>query len=104
MLARCDAFIAPPVHHGSLHVNASSTSDKKLQAGWRRFTLALWRSRAALGNSAPLPHTLRPVAEVAESVDAADSKSAALKSVWVRVPPSACQHYPKKSHKVLEIK
>ncbi len=28
-------------------------------------------------------------AEVAESVDAADSKSAALKSVWVRVPPSA---------------
>src|SRR5690606_27351774 len=28
-------------------------------------------------------------AEVAESVDAADSKSAALKSVGVRVPPSA---------------
>ena len=26
---------------------------------------------------------------MAESVDAADSKSAALKSVWVRVPPSA---------------
>src|SRR5690606_61414 len=32
---------------------------------------------------------LRGPAEVAESVDAADSKSAALKSVWVRVPPSA---------------
>ena len=32
---------------------------------------------------------LRGRAEVAESVDAADSKSAALKSVWVRVPPSA---------------
>lgn len=28
-------------------------------------------------------------AEVAELVDAADSKSAALKSVWVRVPSSA---------------
>ena len=28
-------------------------------------------------------------AEVAELVDAADSKSAALKSVWVRVPPPA---------------
>src|SRR5690606_7688415 len=32
---------------------------------------------------------IRARAEVAESVDAADSKSAALKSVWVRVPPSA---------------
>ena len=28
-------------------------------------------------------------AEVAELVDAADSKSAALKSVWVRFPPPA---------------
>ena len=28
-------------------------------------------------------------AEVAELADAADSKSAAVKSVWVRVPPSA---------------
>ena len=42
-----------------------------------------------LGIGAVLPHNLRPLAEVAESVDAADSKSAAVKSVWVRVPPSA---------------
>src|SRR5690606_6067610 len=41
-----------------------------------------WSTPSALG------YTARP-AEVAESVDAADSKSAALKSVWVRVPPSA---------------
>src|SRR5690606_36809273 len=32
---------------------------------------------------------IRARAEVAESVDAADSKSAGLKTVWVRVPPSA---------------
>ena len=29
------------------------------------------------------------LAEVAELADASDSKSEALKSVWVRVPPSA---------------
>src|SRR5690606_26183071 len=39
---------------------------------------------------------LRARAEVAESVDAADSKSAALKSVWVRVPPSA----PDATHRI----
>jgi hypothetical protein len=37
---------------------------------------------------------MRSRAEVAESVDAADSKSAALKSVWVRVPPSAPNSQP----------
>ncbi len=41
------------------------------------------------GGAAELSAILRGRAEVAESVDAADSKSAALKSVWVRVPPSA---------------
>ena len=41
-------------------------------------------------------------AEVAELVDAADSKSAALKSVWVRFPPPApdlfIASYPSKSY------
>ncbi len=41
------------------------------------------------GGTAAQSAILRGRAEVAESVDAADSKSAALKSVWVRVPPSA---------------
>src|SRR5690606_29372649 len=35
-------------------------------------------------------------AGVAESVDAADSKSAALKSVWVRVPPPAPGNHAKR--------
>src|SRR3546814_3877585 len=44
----------------------------------------------AAADSEPRPSAIiRARAEVAESVDAADSKSAAFKSVWVRVPPSA---------------
>ena len=47
------------------------------------------RSSVKASGSGPASAILRARAEVAESVDAADSKSAALKSVWVRVPPSA---------------
>lgn len=40
-------------------------------------------------------------AEVAELVDAADSKSAALKSVWVRFPPPA--PYPPFSSNLIKL-
>ncbi len=71
----CDAHIemCSGSTHGHCHSPASSNDGK---------------CRCA-GGAAELSAILRGRAEVAESVDAADSKSAALKSVWVRVPPSA---------------
>src|SRR5690242_20537 len=76
-------------HHGEPRVNVPSSPGEAREVRWPRFTWLASVAIATLGIRAVLPHTLRPVAEVAESVDAADSKSAALKSVWVRVPPSA---------------
>jgi hypothetical protein len=38
--------------------------------------------------------TIAPRAEVAELADAMDSKSIALRGVWVRFPPSASQAAP----------
>jgi hypothetical protein len=52
---------------------------------------------AAPMQSAILAALRDSVAGVAELVDAADSKSAALKSVWVRFPPPAPSQHPTSS-------